>query len=279
MIVVGITRLLKAGLAAGFLLAASLLPDPAKADEKPLLVFAAVSLRDALEPIAADFTQATGQKINFSFAGSGTLARQIAAGAPADIFIAADIDWVAWLKTQNLIVPITERIIARNALALAAPVSSAQSDPASGPTDPDPAVTALREFLASDQSRLAVADPDNVPAGRYARSALKALEAAIGPYAMFEKRFAIAANVRLAALLVATGEVPLGILYRSDVVVEPRIKIVGIFEPETHADIVYPAVRTVHGAKRADAFLDFLAEPASVAHIEAAGLLSPAKRP
>ncbi|MBA4782971.1 MAG: molybdate ABC transporter substrate-binding protein [Rhizobiales bacterium] len=277
-IVVGLARLLRAGFSAGLLFAASLLSYPVAGDEKPLLVFAAVSLQDALEPIAADFTRKTGQKTSFSFAGSGTLARQIAAGAPADLFIAADLDWVAWLQIQNLTLPETQRIIARNELVLAAPASGPASLAGqSADLGPDAVVAALKNFLATDKARLAVADPENVPAGRYARMALKALEAEIGPYAAYEKRFAIAANVRLATLLVATGEVPLGIIYRSDAIVEPRIKVVGLFNPESHADIVYPAVSTLQGAKRAHAFLDFLGEEAALMHIEAAGLLRPEK--
>lgn len=239
-------------------------------DEKPILVFAAVSLKDALEPIARAFETETGMTVEFSFAGTPTLARQIAAGAPADLFISADIDWATWLQAHNFIMPETQRIIAYNRLALIAPAESVIAQ------TPDIAAI-LQEWQARGRERIAVADPDNVPAGRYARSALKALEDRIGPYETLKERFAIAGNVRLALLLVARGEVPLGIVYRSDALIEPRVKIVGTFPPESHADIVYPAVRTLRGRPEADAFLAYLGSEMARMQLQKAGLSLPLK--
>lgn len=241
-----------------------------RADEKPLLVFAAISMKNALEPIAVQFEKQTGLKVTFSFAGTSTLARQIAAGAPADLFISADIDWAGWLQVQNLTLPETQRTIATNRLALAAPVDSSFSDKQS-------ISQILNAWRKSGAERMAVADPEHVPAGRYARSALMALESLVGSYASLEKRFAIAGNVRLASLLIARKEVPLGIVYNSDIVIEPGIKLVGLFPSESHADIVYPAVRPLDGRPEADLFIAYLGSKTAQKYLEEAGFSLPTR--
>lgn len=241
-----------------------------RAEDKPLLVFAAISMKNALEPIAADYEKETGQKITFSFAGTSTLARQIAAGAPADLFISADIDWVGWLQVQNLTLPETQRTIALNRLALAAPIDSKFSSQ-------QDITEILNEWRKGAVERIAVADPEYVPAGRYARSALMALEGEVGPYVALKKRFAIAGNVRIASLLVARKEVPLGIVYNSDTVIEPRIKLVGLFPPDSHADIVYPAVRIVEGRPEADSFVTYLGSAMAHKHFKDAGFSLPTR--
>jgi len=243
---------------------------PLRAEDKPILVFAAVSLKDALEPIAAEYERETGQKMTLAFAGTSTLARQIAAGAPADLFISADLDWVAWLKVQNLTMPETQRIIAYNQLALVAPNDSPYSQA-------QDIAEILKDWQANSGARIAVSDPEHVPAGRYARSALKALASEIGPYEALEPRLVIAGNVRLASLLVARGEVPLGIVYHSDAVIEPRIKLVGIFPPESHADIVYPALRTLNGRKQADSFITYLGSETARKYLHKAGFSLPTR--
>lgn len=239
----------------------------ARTEEKPFLIFAAASLKDALEPIARDFEKETGRKVTLSFAGSSMLARQIAAGAPADIFISADLDWAAWLKVQNQIVPETQRIIARNRLALVAPSKSPFQEGGL-------LVETLVSWRDTDKSRLAVADPDHVPAGRYARAALKSLKSDIGSYDTFKVRFAIGGNVRLAALLVARGEVSLGIVYHSDAVTNPGLKLIGLFADGSHPDIAYPAVRLTRGRPEADVFLDYLLGEKARRHMADAGLTS-----
>ena len=241
-----------------------------RADDKPLLIFAAISMKNALEPIARDFEKETGQKVVFSFAGTSTLARQIAAGAPADLFISADIDWVGWLQVQNLTLQETQRVVALNRLVLAAPIGSAF-------TSEQDISDILIEWRNGGAERMAVADPEHVPAGRYARSALTALESEIGPYETLEKRFAIGGNVRLASLLVARKEVPLGIVYNSDTVIEPRIKRVGVFPAESHADIVYPAVRTVDGRAEADSFVTYLGREIAHKYLKDAGFSLPTR--
>lgn len=241
---------------------------PVRADEKPLLVFAAISMKTALEPIIADYEKETGRKVTLSVAGSSTLARQIAAGAPADVFISADIDWATWLKTQNLTAPESQRIVARNQLALIVPKDAPLNDG-------QKVTEILKAWLADKDGRIAVANPDHIPAGRYARTTLKKLEADIGPYKEIEKRMAITGNVRLASVLVGRGEVPLGIVYRSEAIIDPNIKLVGLFPSASHPDIVYPALRLLNGRSDADTFLDYLGSEPAKMHFVKAGLFVP----
>ncbi len=239
-----------------------------KADHQPYLVFAAASLEDALKPIGKLFEEETGKKVRFSFAASSTLARQIASGAPADIYISADIEWAVWLKTQNLVAPQTQKIIAQNRLVLAAPKQS--------PYNSSLTVSEiLKDWKLNTTDKLALADPDHVPAGRYARSALKSLEADIGKYDDLSNRFAIASNVRLAALLIARAEVPLGIIYHSDVSKDDRLKEISAFASTSHAHIVYPAVRLMGGRDGAQKFMTFLETPNAQKFLKDAGLILP----
>lgn len=241
---------------------------PVQGDEKPLLVFAAISMKSALEPIIADYEKETGRKVTLSAAGSSTLARQIAAGAPVDVFISADIDWVTWLKTQNLIASESHRIVARNQLALVVPKDAPVNDG-------QKVAEVLKAWLVEKDSRIAVANPDHIPAGRYARTALKKLESEIGPYKEVEKRMAITGNVRLASVLVGRAEVPLGIVYRSEAVNDPNIKLVGLFPSDSHPDIVYPALRLLNGRSDAATFLDYLGSSSAKMHFVKAGLFVP----
>lgn len=239
-----------------------------RAGEKPLLVFAAISMKAALEPIVEDYERETGRSVTLSLAGSSTLARQIAAGAPADVFISADIDWAIWLKTQNLTAPESRRVVARNQLALVVPQSSTVNDG-------QRVTEVLKQWLHKDRGRIAVANPDHIPAGRYARATLKKLEGEIGPYENIEKRMAVTGNVRIASVLVGRGEVPLGIVYRSEAIIDPNIKLVGLFPSDTHPDIVYPALRLLHGRSEADTFLNYLESASAKRHFVKAGLFVP----
>ena len=235
---------------------------PAKADE-PLLIFAAVSLKDALEPIAQDFEENTGIDVRLSFAGTSTLARQLSAGAPADIFISADDIWMTWLNDRKLVDAASETIIARNRLALVAP-SDTELESGKAP------LKYLEAFLANGSGRIALADPDHVPAGRYAIAALSALIPTIEQH---RRRFATSENVRLTALLVGRGETPLGIVYKSDALLDPRLKELALFEEDTHAPIAYPAAITKNARFHARAFLTHLKSISAKRHIQAAGLV------
>lgn len=204
-----------------------LLALPAAAEA--FVVFAAASLKEALDAQARAFGAATGHRVTVSYAASSALARHIEAGAPAALFIAADTDWIDYVEGKGLAVPGTRSNLLRNELVLVAPAKSA----AALKIEPGFPIAAA---LAS--GRLAMADPAAVPAGKYGRAALEAL----GAWKEVAPRVAAAENVRAALALVARGEAPLGIVYRSDAMAEKGVRIVGTFPPATHAPIVYPLV-------------------------------------
>src|SRR5262245_29418743 len=202
---------------------------PAQAQAKPLLVFAAASLKNALDDVAAQYERETGKKVTISYGASPALAKQIEAAAPADLFISADLDWMDYLQTRNLIKPETRGNLLGNRLVLVAPKDS-QASIRIGPGFP------LVELLGSG-GRLAMADPKAVPAGKYGRAALESL----GVWQAVEPRVAAAENVRAALALVSRGEAPLGIVYQTDAAADANVKIVGMFPEDTHPPIIYPA--------------------------------------
>jgi molybdate transport system substrate-binding protein len=224
----------------------------APADET-LLVFAAASLKTALEEVQA----ACGHGFRTSYAASSALARQIEAGAPADLFISADQEWMDYLESRKLIRVETRRDLLGNGLVLIAPVGHA----------PTLVIGPGFELTAAlgRGGRLAVADPNVVPAGKYAKAALTAL----GAWDGVSGRLAPAENVRAALLLVSRGEAPLGIVYRTDAAADPGVVIVGAFPDDSHPPIVYPAavVRRAEtdgrndAAAHARAILDCLSGP------------------
>jgi len=211
----------------------------------PILIFAAASLQTAVDQLAPAMTTAAGAPVRVSYAASSALARQIEQGAPADIFISADLDWMDDLARRRLI-RIDSRVnLLGNDLVLVAPASRAMAV-AIGPN------FGLAAALGAD--RLALADPDAVPAGKYAREALTTL----GVWASVADRLAPAENVRAALLLVSRGETPLGIVYRTDALVDRRVAIVGQFPPSSHGPIVYPAALTLTSSPEAARALAFL---------------------
>ena len=207
-------------------LLALLVAGPAAADK--VTVFAAASLTDALNAIDAAYTAKTGAQVFVSLASSSTLAKQIEAGAPAQVFISADTKWMDYLAQKGLIA--TQAVLLGNALALIAP--------ADAPIAPQSIDSGFNwtNFLG-DNGRLAVGDPDHVPAGIYAREALQHLRA----WKTLEPRLARAEDVRGALTLVERGDAPLGIVYVTDARVSTKVKIVGVFAESSHAPIVYPA--------------------------------------
>ena len=201
------------------------------ADSKSPLVFAAASLKNVLDAINDAWRRETGKHATIAYAASSTLAKQIENGAPADLFISADRDWMNYLDTRKLINPESRSDLLGNSLVLIAPASGTVK------------LSIVPDFglaAALGDGRLAMADPAAVPAGRYGKAALEHL----GVWSSVEKRIAAAENVRAALLLVARGETPLGIVYRTDAAAEPAVKIVGIFPPDTHPPIVYPIALT-----------------------------------
>lgn len=217
----------------------------------PVTVFAAASLKNALDEAVSIHGQRTGTRVTVSYAASSALARQIEAGAPADLFISADLDWMDHLQTRQLIRPATRVNLLGNRLVLIAP-----SDSKTGLA----VERGMPLARALGDGRLAVADPDAVPAGKYAKAALEAL----GAWSAVAPRLAPAENVRAALAFVARGECPLGIVYATDAAAEPRVRIVGVFPAGTHPPIVYPAAITAT-AKSAGAasLLQFLGSAAA----------------
>lgn len=217
----------------------------ASAADREVTVFAAASLTGALQEVGDNFTAAGGAKVKFSFAASSLIARQIEAGADADVFASADSEWMNYLADRNLIQPASRKDILSNRLVLI----SAKDNPIALKIAPNfPLLQALGD------GRLAVADPDSVPAGRYARSALTSL----GVWGTVAERLVRAENVRVALTYVARGEAPLGVVYETDAKAEPKVRIVDVFPADSHLPIVYPFALTKTGTSvQAKAFLDY----------------------
>jgi molybdate transport system substrate-binding protein len=210
-----------------------------------LIVFAAASLKDALDESVEAYQTRTNDRVVVSYAASSALAKQIEAGAPADLFISADLDWMDYLEQRRLIKPGTRLNLLTNRLVLIAPADSKVSVNIA-PGFP------LAKLLRG--GRLAMANPDAVPAGKYGKASLEAL----GVWKDVQAKVASAENVRAALLLVSRGEAPLGIVYRTDAAADPRVKVVGMFPGSTHPPIVYPVAMTITGKAPAEAFLKWL---------------------
>jgi molybdate transport system substrate-binding protein len=233
---------------------------PARAADPQLLVFGAASLATALEAIGPVYTNETGQPVKFSFAASSALARQLEAGAPADVFLSADVEWMDYAQARGLIVRATRRDLLGNHLVLIAPASSRIA------LEIKPGF-ALSEALGD--GRLATGDPDYVPVGKYARQALTKL----GVWSDVANRLVRAENVRTALAFVARGEAPLGIVYATDAKIEPAVRIVGTFPDDTHLPIIYPVAAT-HGAHTgAHRFVEFLSKEAARARFHELGFI------
>lgn len=235
--------------AALFLLVLSTFGNAPEAQSGKVLVFAAASLKTALDEINAQWQGRTGKRAVVSYAASSALAKQIEQGAPADIFISADLDWMEYLAERKLIRPETRSDLLSNRLVLIAPKGTNLQ------VEIKPGLP-LASLLG--QGHLALANTDAVPAGKYSKAALKAL----GVWEQVKGRIAQAENVRAALLLVSRGEAPLGIVYESDAVSDPSVVTVGILPDATHPRIIYPIALT-SGSTSPDAggFLDELKSP------------------
>lgn len=216
--------------------------------ERDVTVFAAASLTNALQDVGKAYEAAGGGKVKFSFAASSLLARQIEAGADADVFFSADAEWMDYLAERKLIKTKTRRDVLANRLVLIAPAGSTVAlKIAPG--------FALALAVALGDGRLALADPDTVPAGKYAKAALTAL----GVWDSVANKIARAENVRAALAYVARGESLLGIVYETDAMAEPKVRTVDAFPADTHPPIVYPAALTASAdGREAEAFLAYM---------------------
>jgi molybdate transport system substrate-binding protein len=224
---------------------------PAAGQGRDVLVFAAASLKNALDEISAQWQRESGKKAAISYAASNTLIKQIEQGAPVDILISADLDWMDYGQQKGLIKPGTRSNLLGNRLVLVAPKDSNISANIQPGFD-------LAALLKG--GRLAMGNVDAVPAGKYGKAALEKL----GAWDGVRDKIAQAESVRAALLLVARGEAPLGIVYQTDAASDPTVKIVGTFPENTHPPIIYPIALTKESTSPdASAFLNFIRSPAA----------------
>ncbi len=222
-------------------------------------VFAAASLKNALDDIVKAHQIRTGDKGVVSYGASPALARQIESGAPADIFVSADLDWMDYVEKRSLIKAASRQNLLRNTLVLIAP-SDSRTTLKIAPG------FALASALGKE--RLAMADPNSVPAGKYGKASLEAL----GVWKDVQASVAATENVRAALMLVARGETPFGIVYSTDAAVEQKVRIVGQFPENTHPPIVYPvALVATSKSSAAASFLSSLSQPVARAIFEKYG--------
>jgi len=222
-------------------------------------IFAAASLKDALDEVAKTYERDHGVKIIASYAASSALAKQIEQGAPADMFISADLDWMDYLEMRKQIRTESRKNLLSNKLVLIASADSkAKVDIA--PNFP------LASLLGNE--RLAMADPTSVPAGKYGKASLEAL----GVWKDVEPKVAPAENVRSALALVSRGETPFGIVYRTDALADKKVRIVGEFPENTYPPIIYP-VALIAGSNNREAadFMTYLNSPTARAVFEKYG--------
>ena len=227
------------------------LAPPASAQDKSLTVFAAASMKNALDDVDAAYTAKTGVKISASYAASSALAKQIEQGAPADIFVSADTDWMDYAIGKKSINVPTRVDLLGNSIVLIAPKDSKIDNVAIKPGFD-------LAKLAGD-GRIATGDVKAVPVGIYAQAALQKL----GVWDAVQPKMAMTQNVRAALTLVARGEAPLGIVYSTDAKVEPGVKVVATFPEDSHDPIIYPVAATANAKPDATAYLAFLRSAAA----------------
>lgn len=216
------------------------------AEENNLTVFAAASMKNALDDIDAAYTTKTGVKIVASYAASSALAKQIEQGAPADIFLSADTDWMDYATAKKTINPASRTNLLGNSIVLIAPKDSRVGNVTIGPNFD-------LAGLAGD-GKIATGDVNAVPVGKYAKTALGKL----GAWQAAAPKFAMAESVRAALILVARGEAALGIVYATDAQVEGGVKIIATFPPDSHPPIIYPVAATSSAKPGAADYLAFL---------------------
>jgi molybdate transport system substrate-binding protein len=231
----------------------------AAAQAADVTVFAAASLKNALDDAGKRYEAKTGDKVIVSYAASSALAKQIENGAPADIFFSADLDWMDYLEQNKLIDTASRHTLLGNTLVLIAPKDSTASLVIEKNFP-------LLQALGAD-GKLAMASIDTVPAGKYGKAALTHL----GVWEAVSPRVAQAENVRAALALVAKGEAPLGIVYGTDAKSEQAVRVVGTFPEDSHPKILYPVALTASAKPEARKFLEFLLSPEAAPSFEAQG--------
>jgi molybdate transport system substrate-binding protein len=217
---------------------------------KTVLVFGAASLTDVLDELGHAFTAQSQVEVKSSLAASSALAKQIEAGAPADVFFSADLEWMDYLQQRDLLRPGSIRTVVFNRLVLIAPADSKVKVKIA------PGFDLLK---ALGDGKLATGDPDSVPVGKYAHTALEKL----GVWDKVSNRIVRAENVRSALAFVARGEAPLGIVYRTDALAEKRVRIVDVFPEDSHPPVTYPIALTKGASPEAQRFEDFVTSAAA----------------
>jgi molybdate transport system substrate-binding protein len=234
---------------------------PARAQTRDILVFGAASLKNALDDADALYQRDKGSKVVVSYAASSALAKQIENGAPADVFISADLDWMDYLAQRKLIKPDTRSNFLGNKLVL---ITAADSK-LTLKIEPN-----FQLAQALGNGRLAMADPASVPAGRYGKAALEAL----GVWPSVADKIAPAQDVRATLAFVSRGEAPLGIVYQTDAAADKGVKIVDGFPTSMHPPIIYPiAVTSTSTNPGTAAYISFLKSPAAKPAFEKQGFV------
>lgn len=239
------------------------LPSSAAQSTASVTVSAAISLKDALDQLGQAYESGhPGIVIRFNYGGSGTLQHQIEQGAPVDLFVSAAAAQMDALESKGLLVPKTRRNIAGNTLVLIVPADS------SGIGD-------FKDLADPRVTLIAVGDPQTVPAGLYARQTLDRF----GLLGSLAKKFVFAKDVRQVLTYVETGNAAAGIVYRTDALISPKVRVVATAPAASHDPIVYPAavIQASKNASAAAAFLDFLAGPAARAVLQKFGFAPPEK--
>ena len=248
-----------AGLLAATLLTTGSLTTAVRAQSGDVVVFAAASMKNALDAVNAAWQKESGKKAAISYASSSALAKQIESGAPAQVFISADLDWMDYVEKKNLIKADTRSNLLGNRIVLIAPKDKAQT------IDIKPGFDLAK---ALGDGRLAMGNVDAVPAGKYGKAAL----AKLGVWDQVANKVAQSENVRAALLLVSRGEAAAGIVYQTDAAADPNVTIIGTFPEDTHPPIIYPAALTADvKSPDAAAFLDYMKSAKAKPLFEAQG--------
>jgi molybdate transport system substrate-binding protein len=216
-----------------------------------VLVFGAASLTNVLDDLSQAFAAKSHIPVKPSLAASSVLAKQIEAGAPADVFFSADLEWMDYLEQRKLLKPGTRHDVVGNRLVLIAPAENSVNVKLKKGVD-------FEAALGKD-GKIATGDPDSVPVGKYAKAALQKL----GAWDSISDRIVRAENVRAALAFVARGEAPLGIVYATDALAEKKVRTVAEFPSDTYPPITYPIALTTHGGADAQQFVDFVRSKAA----------------
>jgi molybdate transport system substrate-binding protein len=233
--------------------------------EPPVIVFAAASLKEALDEVATQFTEMSGTEVSVSYGGSSALARQIQYGAPAQIFLSANAAWMDVVQQEGLLVPESRLDLLGNRLVLIAGIDLDVSLDVSPDMDLSNALNG---------GRLAMALVDAVPAGIYGRAALRSL----GVWEQVQGQTAQTDNVRAALRLVSVGAAPLGIVYATDAAADPRVRSLGVFPDYSHPPILYPVARLARDdTASVRAFYDYLTGASARTVFDRYGFVTPLK--